>query len=142
MNNQINSEKLTALKAAALDAPSEPGVYIMKDIDGEIIYIGKAKSLKNRIKSYFSGKKDTKTTALLQRINSFETIIVQSEYDALLLENTLIKQHSPKYNISLKDGKSYPLIRITHEDFPRVFRTRRIIQDKSLYFGPLPTCRA
>jgi len=142
MNNQINSEKLTALKAAALDAPSEPGVYIMKDIDGEIIYIGKAKSLKNRIKSYFSGKKDTKTTALLQRINSFETIIVKSEYDALLLENTLIKQHSPKYNISLKDGKSYPVIRITHEDFPRIFRTRRIIQDKSLYFGPFPNMQS
>jgi excinuclease ABC subunit C len=142
MNNQINSEKMTALKAAALDAPSEPGVYIMKDIDGEIIYIGKAKSLKNRIKSYFSGKKDAKTTALLQRINSFETIIVQSEYDALLLENTLIKQHSPKYNISLKDGKSYPLIRITHEDFPRIFRTRRIIQDKSLYFGPFPNMQS
>ncbi|MCL1958799.1 MAG: excinuclease ABC subunit UvrC [Spirochaetes bacterium] len=143
MNNQINSEKLIkTLKAAALDAPSEPGVYIMKDIDGEIIYIGKAKSLKNRIKSYFSGKKDTKTTALLQRINSFETIIVQSEYDALLLENTLIKQHSPKYNISLKDGKSYPVIRITHEDFPRIFRTRKIIQDKSLYFGPFPNMQS
>ena len=142
MNNQINSEKLTALKAAALDAPPEPGVYIMKDINGEIIYIGKAKSLKNRIKSYFYGKKDTKTTALLQRINSFETIIVQSEYDAFLLENTLIKQHSPKYNISLKDGKSYPLIRITHEDFPRIFRTRIIIQDKSLYFGPFPNMQS
>jgi len=143
MNNQINSEILAEkLKSAALDAPSEPGVYIMKDIDGEIIYIGKAKVLKNRLKSYFSGKKDKKTTALLQRVNSFETIIVQSEYDALLLENTLIKQHSPKYNISLKDGKSYPVIRITHEDFPRIFRTRRIIQDKSLYFGPFPNMQS
>jgi excinuclease ABC subunit C len=137
MNNQINSEKITEkLKAAALDAPEEPGVYIMKDIDGEIIYVGKAKSLKNRLKSYFSGKKDIKTAALLRRVNSFETIIVQSEYEALLLENTLIKQHSPKYNISLKDGKTYPVIRITHEDFPRIFHTRRIIQDKSVYFGP------
>jgi excinuclease ABC subunit C len=137
MNNQINSEKITEkLKAAALDAPTEPGVYIMKDIDGQIIYVGKAKSLKNRLKSYFSGEKDIKTATLLRRINSFETIIVQSEYEALLLENTLIKQHSPKYNINLKDGKTYPVIRITHEDFPRIFRTRRIIQDKSLYFGP------
>jgi len=137
MNNQINSENyLEKLKAAALDAPTEPGVYIMKDIDGEIIYVGKAKSLKNRLKSYFSGEKDIKTATLLRRINSFETIIVQSEYEALLLENTLIKQHSPKYNINLKDGKTYPVIRITHEDFPRIFRTRRIIQDKSLYFGP------
>ena len=137
MNNQVNSENyMEKLKAAALDAPTEPGVYIMKDIDGEIIYVGKAKSLKNRLKSYFSGEKDIKTATLLRRINSFETIIVQSEYEALLLENTLIKQHSPKYNINLKDGKTYPVIRITHEDFPRVFRTRRIIQDKSLYFGP------
>jgi len=137
MNIQTNPENyLEKLKAAALDAPTEPGVYIMKDIDGEIIYVGKAKSLKNRLKSYFSGEKDIKTATLLRRINSFETIIVQSEYEALLLENTLIKQHSPKYNINLKDGKTYPVIRITHEDFPRIFRTRRIIQDKSLYFGP------
>ncbi|GBU28582.1 excinuclease ABC subunit C [Treponema sp. R8-4-B8] len=137
MNNQANSENnLEKLKAAALDAPTEPGVYIMKDIDGEIIYVGKAKSLKNRLKSYFSGAKDIKTATLLRRVNSIETIIVQSEYEALLLENTLIKQHTPKYNINLKDGKTYPVIRITHEDFPRIFRTRRIIQDKSLYFGP------
>jgi len=137
MNNQVNSENyLEKLKTAALDAPTEPGVYIMKNIDGEIIYVGKAKSLKNRLKSYFSGEKDIKTATLLRRINSFETIIVQSEYEALLLENTLIKQHSPKYNINLKDGKTYPVIRITHEEFPRIFRTRRIIQDKSLYFGP------
>jgi len=137
MNNRINSENyLEKLKSSALDAPTEPGVYIMKDIDGEIIYVGKAKSLKNRLKSYFSGEKDIKTATLLRRINSFETIIVQSEYEALLLENTLIKQHSPKYNINLKDGKTYPVIRITHEEFPRIFRTRRIIQDKSLYFGP------
>jgi excinuclease ABC subunit C len=138
MNNQLNSEKIDELKAAALDAPAEPGVYIMKDTDGQIIYVGKAKSLKNRLKSYFSGEKDIKTATLLRRINSFETIIVQNEYEALLLENTLIKQHSPKYNINLKDGKTYPVIRITHEDFPRIFRTRRIIQDKSLYFGPFP----
>ncbi|MDR0321686.1 MAG: excinuclease ABC subunit UvrC [Treponema sp.] len=137
MDNQINSENISEnLKAAALDAPSEPGVYIMKDCDGQIIYVGKAKSLKNRLKSYFSGEKDIKTATLLRHIRSFETIIVPTEYEALLLENTLIKQHSPKYNISLKDGKTYPVIRITHEDFPRIFRTRRIIQDKSLYFGP------
>jgi len=143
MDNQINSENYyKKLKAAALDAPAEPGVYIMKDAEGEIIYVGKAKSLKNRLKSYFSGEKDIKTATLMRRIRSFETIIVASEYDALLLENTLIKQHSPKYNISLKDGKSYPVIRITHEDFPRIFRTRRVIQDKSLYFGPFPDGQA
>jgi len=138
-DNQDNSQAedhLEKLKKAALDTPSEPGVYIMKDCDGQIIYVGKAKSLKNRVKSYFSGSKDIKTATLMRHIRSFETIIVSSEYDALLLENTLIKQHSPKYNINLKDGKTYPVIRITHEDFPRVFRTRRIINDESLYYGP------
>jgi excinuclease ABC subunit C len=134
---QVISENYTEkLKAIALDAPTEPGVYIMKDEDGQIIYIGKAKSLKNRLKSYFYGEKDLKTATLLKHVRNIETIIVSSEYDALLLENTLIKQHSPKYNINLKDGKTYPVIRITHEDFPRVFRTRFIIQDKSLYYGP------
>ncbi|MCL2410609.1 MAG: excinuclease ABC subunit UvrC [Treponema sp.] len=139
MENQLNQAIIIEnLKKAAFDAPAEPGVYIMKNDDGLIIYVGKAKSLKNRLKSYFSGEKDVKTAILLKHVRGFETIIVSSEYEALLLENTLIKQHSPKYNISLKDGKTYPVIRITHEDFPRVFRTRRIIQDKSLYFGPFP----
>ncbi|MDR0443333.1 MAG: excinuclease ABC subunit UvrC [Treponema sp.] len=126
------------LKAAALDAPAEPGVYIMKDGEGKMIYIGKAKSLKNRLKSYFSGRKDVKTATLLRHTRSIETIIVASEYEALLLENTLVKQHTPKYNINLKDGKTYPVIRVTHENFPRIFRTRRIIQDNSLYYGPFP----
>ena len=143
MDDQKNSENyINKLKTAALDAPSEPGVYIMKDEDGHIIYVGKAKSLKNRVKSYFSGEKDIKTATLMKHIRSFETIIVPSEYEALLLENTLIKQHSPKYNINLKDGKSYPVIRITHEDFPRIFRTRRVIHDQSRYFGPFPDGQA
>jgi len=146
MDNQINSDNLidnntlkeTSLKEIATDAPTGPGVYIMRDSNGQIIYVGKAKSLKNRLKSYFSGEKDIKTATLLRHVRGIETIIVASEYEALLLENTLIKQHSPKYNINLKDGKTYPVIRITHEDFPRVFRTRRIIQDNSLYYGPFP----
>jgi len=139
MNNQKSSQNLYEnLKASVRDAPAQSGVYIMRDSDGQIIYIGKAKSLKNRLKSYFSGEKDIKTATLLKRVYSIETIIVSSEYEALLLENTLIKQHSPKYNINLKDGKTYPVIRITHEDFPRIFRTRRIIHDDSLYYGPFP----
>jgi excinuclease ABC subunit C len=143
MNIQINSENLTEnLKLTAADAPAEPGVYIMKNASGEIIYVGKAKSLKNRLKSYFSGEKDIKTATLLRHIHSIETIIVPSEFEAFLLENTLIKQHSPKYNIDLKDGKTYPVIRITNEDYPRVFRTRRIIQDNSLYFGPFPNVQS
>ncbi|MCL2264779.1 MAG: excinuclease ABC subunit UvrC [Treponema sp.] len=143
MDDQKSSENyLDKLKEAALDAPAEPGVYIMKDDSGQIIYVGKAKSLKNRVKSYFAGEKDIKTITLMKHIRSFETIIVANEYEALLLENTLIKQHSPKYNINLKDGKSYPVIRITHEDFPRIFRTRRIVHDESLYFGPFPDVQA
>ena len=139
MENHINSEKTIAdLKETAMDAPCEPGVYIMRGADGGIIYVGKAKNLKNRLKSYFSGEKDAKTAVLLKNLNHIETIIVSSEYDAFLLENTLIKQHSPKYNINLKDGKTYPVIRITHEDFPRIFKTRRIVQDDSLYYGPFP----
>jgi excinuclease ABC subunit C len=132
-----NSEnpKIESLKATASDAPSLPGVYLWKDEEGQIIYIGKAKHLRDRLRSYFSTK-DSKTAALLRRARSIETILVANEYEALLLENTLIKQHKPKYNVDLKDGKSYPVIRITADEFPRVFRTRRIIEDKSLYYGP------
>ncbi|MCL1836600.1 MAG: excinuclease ABC subunit UvrC [Treponema sp.] len=137
MNNQGDSP-LERLKAAAREAPRLPGVYLWKDEDAQIIYIGKAKSLRDRLGSYFSGAKDIKTATLVRHARTIETIIVASEYEALLLENTLIKQHSPRYNINLKDGKTYPVIRITHEDFPRIFRTRRIIEDKSLYFGPFP----
>ncbi|MCL2044317.1 MAG: excinuclease ABC subunit UvrC [Treponema sp.] len=126
------------LKTIAGNAPRLPGVYLWKDEEGQIIYIGKAKSLKDRINSYFSGGKDPKTAVLMRHAQNIETIIVANEYEALLLECTLIKQHTPKYNISLKDGKTYPVIRITHEDFPRIFRTRRIIEDKSLYYGPFP----
>ena len=126
------------LKTTAQQAPNGPGVYIMRDNEGQIIYVGKAKSLKNRLGSYFSGNKDIKTATLMRRAASIETISVANEYEALLLENTLIKQHSPRYNINLKDGKTYPVIRITAEEFPRIFRTRRIIEDKSLYFGPFP----
>ena len=136
MNRQGVSESYEDPKAAAQGAPREPGVYIMRDGEGRIIYVGKAKALRDRLKSYFTGKKDIKTATLMRHVRLIETIIVASEYEALLLENTLIKQHSPKYNIDLKDGKTYPLIRVTAEDFPRIFRTRRIIEDKSLYYGP------
>jgi excinuclease ABC subunit C len=111
----------------------------MRSAEGEIIYVGKAKVLRNRLSSYFSGRKDVKTRHLVSRVESIEWILAASEYEALLLENTLIKRHTPKYNINLKDGKSYPSVRITNEDFPRVFRTRRIIRDGSLYFGPFPS---
>jgi excinuclease ABC subunit C len=124
------------LKEIVKDAPQKPGVYIMRDGANRIIYVGKARVLRNRLFSYFSGEKDIKTRILIRHAASIETIIVKDEYEALLLENTLIKQHSPKYNINLKDGKTYPVIRLTGDAYPRVFRTRHIIEDGSSYFGP------
>ncbi len=126
------------LKESVAFFPNKPGVYIMKNRDKKVIYIGKAKDLKKRVGSYFSKRKDVKTELLLRKVQSIEPIITGTEYEALLLENTLIKEHQPHYNINLKDGKTYPVIRITNEEYPRVFRTRRFIQDGSLYFGPYP----
>ncbi len=118
--------------------PDQPGVYLMKGADGRIIYIGKARSLRNRIRSYFAGEKDIKTRFLVAHIADIEVIITHTEYEALILENNLIKQWAPQYNIDLKDGKTYPVIRLTAEEFPRVYRTRRMIFDGSEYFGPFP----
>ncbi|MDA8427277.1 MAG: excinuclease ABC subunit UvrC [Treponema sp.] len=136
---RVRDERLVAFRALVRQAPLEPGVYIMRDAAGEILYVGKAKVLRNRLSSYFSGRKDVKTRHLVSRIDRIEWIIAGSEYEALLLENTLIKRHTPRYNINLKDGKTYPSVRVTNEDFPRVFRTRRIVRDGSLYFGPFPS---
>ncbi len=140
-SNQIerNAERRARLKALVKEAPLSPGVYLMRDETGEIIYVGKAKVLRNRLNSYFTGKKDIKTRHLVSRIHHIEWVIAAHEYEALLLENNFIKEHNPKYNINLKDGKTYPSIRITNEEFPRVFRTRRIINDGSEYFGPFPS---
>lgn len=118
------------------DFPLSPGVYIMKDKSGKIIYVGKAGKLKNRVRSYFSGSKDIKTRILVKHIESIEYIITNDEYEALLLENTLIKKWTPRYNIDLKDDKSYPSICVTREDFPRIFKTRNIRKDGSAYYGP------
>ncbi len=107
-----------------------------------VIYVGKAKNLKNRLCSYFSGNKDIKTRLLISRAQSIEYITTANEYEAFLLENNLIKKYSPRYNINLKDGKSYPVLRVTNEKFPRVFKTRQMIQDGSLYFGPFPDVTA
>ncbi len=120
------------------DWPDQPGVYIMKDAGGTTIYVGKARSLRNRIRSYFNGEKDIKTRFLLANMADIEVIITNTEYEALILENNLIKQRTPQYNIDLKDGKTYPVIRLTAEEFPRVYRTRRMIFDGSEYFGPFP----
>ena len=122
----------------ALNAPKSSGVYLWKNADGIIIYVGKAKSLKARLTSYFNSGKDIKTRLLISNAFSLEYIKTQNEYEALLLENTLIKTHSPKYNISLKDGKTYPMLKLTNEAFPRLYRTRNIYNEGAKYFGPFP----
>lgn len=117
--------------------PENPGVYQYFNHKGEIIYVGKAKNLRKRISSYFQKKHDNKKlTSLVNQISSLKYIVVDTEEDALLLENNLIKQHHPKYNILLKDDKTYPWLCITNEEFPRVLKTRKIISDGSKYFGP------
>ena len=125
------------LKSAIKRLPSTPGVYNYYDDIGKIIYIGKAKNLKRRVSSYFTKNHDNlKTKILVSKIYDFKYILVETEVDALLLENNLIKKHQPKYNILLKDDKSYPWICIKKEEFPRVFQTRKVIKDGSEYFGP------
>ena len=116
---------------------TSPGVYKFLNKSGKVIYVGKAKNLKKRVRSYFTGKKsDEKTRSLVSNISSISVVLVDTESDALLLENNLIKKFKPKYNILLKDGKSYPWICIKNERFPRIFLTRKIINDGSEYFGP------
>ncbi len=120
------------------ELPESSGVYIMRDSEGEILYVGKALNLKNRVRSYFhSGVKDNKVIALINKVVDFDYIITNGEVDALVLENTLIKQHKPRYNILLKDDKLYPFLRIdTREAYPRVEVIRRLKADGSKYFGP------
>lgn len=122
--------------------PSNPGVYKFIDAKDDIIYIGKAKNLKSRVQSYFSGKHEHfKTKVLVDSINKIEFLIVDSETDALLLENNLIKTHQPKYNVLLKDDKTYPWIEVINEPFPRIQTTRKKSNKDSLYFGPFPNSR-
>ena len=120
--------------------PNEPGVYIMYDADGNILYVGKAKILKNRVRQYFhaSTNKTEKVLAMLSHVADFRYIITASEADALSLENTLIKKHTPPYNILLKDDKQYPYIKVDlHSDFPKFVSTRKLSKDRCKYFGPL-----
>ncbi len=122
--------------------PSEPGVYQFFNKDDKIIYIGKAKNLKKRVSSYFQKNVGSrKTKNLVKNIHDIKHIVVSSESDALLLENSLIKKFQPKYNILLKDDKSYPWICIKNERFPRIFYTRKMIKDGSDYYGPYTSLR-
>lgn len=122
--------------------PAQPGCYLMKDRQGTIIYVGKAKLLRNRVKSYFTGSHDGKTLRLVNEIEDFEYIVTSSNMEALLLELNLIKKHDPKYNVMLKDDKSYPFIKLTNERHPRLITTRKVKKDKGKYFGPYPNVQA
>ena len=137
------SDPLSAdLPRLARDLPRAPGVYLLKDRRGAVLYVGKSKNLRARVATYFQDargwSRDIKTEVLASKVADFEVIVTGSEFEALLLENTLIKERKPRYNINLKDGKSYPVIRLTNEQFPKVFRTRTIVLDGSEYFGPFP----
>lgn len=122
--------------------PSEPGCYLMKDRNDQVIYVGKAKNLRNRVRSYFTGSHDEKTTRLVMEIRDFEYIVTSTEIESLLLELTLIKKHYPRYNILLKDDKSYPFIKITNEKHPRLLVTRTVKKNSGKYFGPYPNAYA
>lgn len=133
--NSLIKEKLALL-------PEQPGCYLMKDKNGTIIYVGKAKILKNRVRSYFTGSHNTKTEHLVSEIADFEYIVTESNIEALVLEINLIQKNKPKYNIMLKDDKSYPYLKITNEKYPQLVMTRRIIKDGASYFGPYPDVKA
>lgn len=133
--NEIINQKLAIL-------PAQPGCYLMKDRQGTIIYVGKSKTLRNRVRSYFTGAHDRKTQRLVQEIADFEYVVTSSDLEALILEMNLIKKYDPKYNVLLKDDKSYPYLKITSERHPRLLITRKVKKDKGKYFGPYPNVMA
>ncbi|MBS4748220.1 MULTISPECIES: excinuclease ABC subunit UvrC [Bacillus] len=133
--NKLIKEKLSVL-------PDQPGCYLMKDRQNTIIYVGKAKVLKNRVRSYFTGSHDAKTQRLVSEIEDFEYIVTSSNIEALILELNLIKKYDPKYNVMLKDDKTYPFIKITNERHPKLVVTRNVKKDKGKYFGPYPNVQA
>ena len=131
------NKKQEQLKNIVLNLPEKPGCYQYFDKDGTIIYVGKAKNLKRRVSSYFiKNQTSRKTQILVSKIHDIQYIIVNSDEDALLLENNLIKKYKPRYNILLKDDKTYPSVCITNEEFPRIFKTRKIIPGAGTYYGP------
>ena len=137
MNNTDNPD-YENLHKTALTSPSSSGVYLWRNSEGTVIYVGKAKNLKNRLSSYFSGERQIKTQLLVSSAKTIEYITTSNEYEAFILENNLIKKYSPRYNIQLKDGKSYPSLKLTAENFPRLYKTRLIKKDGAAYFGPYP----
>lgn len=132
------------LKEKVQNLPENPGVYLYKDEKGEVIYVGKAKNLKSRVRSYFQTPEKLllKTRVMMEKARDLEIIITSSEVEALILEQNLIKKYRPRYNILLKDDKSYPYLKLTSEEFPRLLITRKVVKDKSRYFGPYPDAGA
>ncbi len=126
------------LREKVAQLPLAPGVYLYKDAGGRVIYVGKAKSLRHRVRSYFSDDKlaDVKTGTLISEARDIDYILVDNEKEALALENNLIKQYKPRFNILLRDDKTYPYIKLTNEKYPRVYVTRRLRKDGATYFGP------
>ncbi|MEX2596547.1 MAG: GIY-YIG nuclease family protein, partial [Salibacteraceae bacterium] len=134
----MKNDKIDALKEQVSSLPDKPGVYQFKDDLGSIIYVGKAKNLKKRVSSYFNRDRyeSGKTRLLVKKIQDINHIVAGNEFEALLLENSMIKEHQPKYNIQLRDDKTYPWICIKNERFPRVYPTRNVVKDGSSYYGP------
>lgn len=134
--------RMNVIKEKLALLPDKPGVYLMKDSRDNIIYVGKAKVIKNRVRSYFTGSHDGKTQKLVSEISDFEYIVTPSNVEALLLECNLIKKHTPRYNVMLRDDKTYPYLKLTREAHPRLEITRRVKKDKAHYFGPYPNAGA
>ena len=131
------ADRMSRLLQKANDLPFCPGVYIMRDARGKVIYVGKSRKLKSRVSQYFqNSEKNIKTARMVASVEDFDCYICDTEIEALSLENTLIKQYAPKYNIRLKDAKSYPYIKITDEEYPRLVFTRKREKDKARYYGP------
>lgn len=136
MENARSDERLCRLRDKAQNLPRRPGVYIMENSAGKVIYVGKSRSLRDRVYQYFIGSHDTKTSKMAASVNDFRFIVCKTEIEALSLENSLIKQHTPRYNIRLKDAKSYPYLKFTSEEYPRLVVTRTREKDGGTYFGP------
>ena len=137
MTQEENARRLEKLKSIVGSMPEKPGSYQFYDSEGTIIYVGKAKNLKNRVSSYFHTEVDRyKTKVLVSKIMDISYTVVNTEEDALLLENSLIKKYNPRYNVLLKDGKTYPSICVTNEFYPRIFKTRKINKKWGTYYGP------
>ncbi len=139
----LNDKKISeSLKEKLKSIPALPGIYQFKDKNGKIIYVGKGKNLRNRVRSYFHSNVDSpKTLALVKKVKDFQLIITDNEVEALVLENNLIKELKPRYNVNLKDDKTFPYIRVTNEPYPQIFSTRQVVRDGSKYFGPYTNVR-